>query len=588
MEKKGFFFIIVAFVLLSYILASTYVWVRAIEMEEARYSEAFRVSSMELLFSQITGGRISEFTNISGHYALYRLNHHSISHPVSVPSGVNLASEEQLDGSELENVRLAMRELILYGTASGDYFEDGEAIEYTPEEKLIYSMEGWKAQLNGSLLASGFNLTRFEIEESDFSFTQSGYMEFNISFILHMEIRDARAGSATTLARDYGVNVEMAEEGMVDAYIARESTRQLGISDTEHPTVGKRIFIAPYYEDGYEALCAGDSDNPCYHIADSREGQGWFYGPAVMASDADSINPATTYNYILAGTYEEVTSVENWKDFGAYILTSSPEEGPECGEQFDALNALEYEEDCSDASINPVYEETEHPFIVYPGFDADYFNAEDLGYDQFTGALMPKVLFVSPHSFEEVEAEPELKLDNGAVYNIEGLRDFVLCGYYMPRFDSPSFLHRMFDLQDIFEGSDPAYYNWPQNEWGIETTAAGRWAGGDLVSQSWDEHSRVDTEFFLDTRDTVDGEAEKIKGMHGCKNSIICSMVFGSDIEHVGHFRLSDWARWDRIPSLDEPEPPSEEIYYIDTDSEEAGSDNIGCDNSGQASCEEN
>jgi hypothetical protein len=145
----------------------------------------------------------------------------------------------------------------------------------------------------------------------------------------------------------------------------------------------------------------------------------------------------------------------------------------------------------------------------------------------------------------------------------------------------------MFDIADMFEGSDPLYYDWPQSPWGIETTAAGRWAGGDLVASSWDDHSRLDIEFFLDT-DEVPSDVDMIKGMFGCKNAILCALEFGSDIEHVGHFRISDWARWDR-PSSDEPPPPSDEIYYIDTeDSDEADTDNIGCDNSGQANCDEN
>ncbi|MBN2121956.1 hypothetical protein JW721_02775 [Candidatus Micrarchaeota archaeon] len=578
--KKGFFFVIVAFVLLSYILASTYVWVRAIEMEESRYSEAFRAASVEMLISQVTEGRIAEFTNISSHYALYRLNHHAIFHPVRVPSGVDIHAGGELDGSELANIRLAMRELMLYGRASGDYFEDGQPIEYTGEEKLTYSLEGWKTQLNSSLRASGFELEELEFSEEDFVFNNTGFMKFNVSFMMGIKIADTLAGSATSIARTYNVSMELNAEGMPDAYIARESVRQLHIAD-DNTIVGKRVFMAPYADEGYEALCSGSSSGPCYYVDSGSEGQGWFYGPVVMAADSGDVPGGATYNYILAGTYSQITSADNWKGFGAYIVTSEPEEGPECSEQLETFNALEYDEDCEDVFVNNVYEETERPFVVYENFDIDDFG----GYDSSMGAAAHKVLFVSEYSVEEVGDEPELKLRDVAIYDIEGLRDFVMCGYYMPRPQSPSFLHRMFDLQDMFEDSDPAYNRWPENEWGIETTAAGRWAGGDLVSSSWDDHSRLDIEFFLDTGD-VNSDVDVVRGMFGCKNALLCGMGFGADIENVGHFAISDWARWDRPSS---GETPSDEIYYIDTeDSDDAEADNIGCDNNGRASCYEN
>jgi hypothetical protein len=579
--KKGFFFVIVAFVLLSYILASTYVWVRAIEMEESRYSEAFRAASVEMVLSQVTQGRIAEFTNMSSHYALYRLNHHSIFHPVEVPSGVDIPSGGELDGSELANIRLAMRELMLYGRASGDYFEDGEPIEYTSEEKLVYSFEGWRAQLNSSLLASGFVLEELEFGEEDFVFEQAGFMEFEVGFLMDIGIRDTLAGSATSIARTYDILMELNAEGMPDAYIARESMRQLHIADAEYTIVGKRMFMAPYADEGYEGLCSGGSSGPCYYVDSGSEGQGWFYGPIVMAADAGDVPEEASYGYILAGTYSEITSAENWKGFGAYILTSEPEEGPECSEQLETFNALEYDEECEDVFVNIAYEETERPFVVYDNFDIDDFG----GYDSPMGAAAHKVLFVAEYSVEQISTEPELKLRDVGIYDIEGLRDFVMCGYYMPRPDSPSFLHRMFDLQEMFEDLSPAYTRWPQSEWGIETTAAGRWAGGDLVSSSWDEHSRLDIEFFLD-EEYVSSDVDMVRGMFGCKNALLCGMDFGADINNVGHFRLSDWARWERPSS---GETPSDEIYYVDTaDSEDAETDNIGCDNDGRSSCDEN
>lgn len=584
--KKGFFFVIVAFVLLSYILASTYVWVRAIEMEESRYSEAFRAASVEMVLSQVSEDRVAEFTGICSHYALYRLNHHSIFHPVKAGSGIDISTAETLDGSELENVRLAMEELVLHGSASGDYFEDGVPIEYTSEEKLTYSLDGWRAQLESSLRASGFELGEFGLEEGSFVFEQTGFMKFRLGFELGIGAHDTLPGSATSLARTYGISINMEEEGMVDAYIARESVRQLDIADDEYDIVGKRIFLAPYADEGYEALCSG-GNRPCYYVDSGSEGQGWFYGPVVMAADAGDVPADIAYGYILAGTYSEIISVPNWDGFGAYILTSKPVEGEECSEQSDTFNALEYGDGCEDVFINSVYEETGRPFMVYEGFNIGDFG----GYDSEMGVAAHKLLFVAKYSVEEVGDNPELKVrdEDGnadvAIYDIEGLRDFVMCGYYMPRPESPSFLHRMFDLQEMFEDRDPAYTSWPKSEWGMETTAAGRWAGGDLVSRYWDERSRLDTEFFMEDG-YVNSDVDMVKGMFGCKNALLCGLDFGTEIDNVGHFRISDWARWDRPSS---GETPGDEIYWVDTlESEDDETDNIGCDNYGQASCDEN
>jgi hypothetical protein len=126
-------------------------------------------------------------------------------------------------------------------------------------------MEGWKAQLNSSLRASGFVLSKLDIGESTFAFNQTDYMKFNVSFIMGLQIKDNRSGSATSLSRNNNISVEMDEEGMVDAYIARESDQQMEISDPEYPEytiVGKRIFLTPYWDEGYESLCSGHDSEP--------------------------------------------------------------------------------------------------------------------------------------------------------------------------------------------------------------------------------------------------------------------------------------------------------------------------------------
>lgn len=584
MNRKGFFFIIMAFVLISYILVSTYTWVRAIEMEESRYSEAFRTSSMEMLLAQITEDSIFEFANISGHYAFYRMNHHSIENPVKVPDGIDIASAESLDGSEISNMESIMRGLILEGKASPDYFH-GDGISYTSEEMSTYTFDGWASQLNSSLSTSGFELVEIGIDEESFEFTQTGFTSFLVEFTMSVHIKDKQADSATSVLRTYAIALPIEAQGMVDPYIARESENLNLMEGGEHVLVGKPIFLAPYWEDGFEALCSdGASGGSCYYVDDGEEGQGWFYGPMVSVEDANTIPQNVTYNYILVGNYSDIRALSNHNEFGAYILTNSPTlKGSACSsksDQDDTFNPIEYNGDCDPYIDTGSNSYTERPFMVYEGFElSDGFKGVE--FQPTWGEHIPKLLFVSRANPWEVETDPELKLQDVSIYDIEMLRDFVMCGYYMPRNNSPSFLHRMFDIQDMFDSSSPVYGNWPESEWGFETTAEGTWAGGNIVEASkWDTFSRVDVEFFSEVADTSSNPVQMIKGMPGCKSNLMCNMEFeyDPDLWHVGHFRLSDWAQEDRNDGYND-------IYWIDT--EDGEEDNIGCDNNEVANCEE-
>ncbi len=589
MNRKGFFFIIMAFVLLAYILTSTYFWVRAIEMEESRYSDSFRTSTMEMLLAQVTHESVNDFTNISTRYAFYRLNHHSIENPV-------LLNGDLGDGYDLEteNIKLAMRDLILYGEASADYF-DGEALIYEDGEKLTYSLAGWRSQLNASLAASNFELVSMDIQEDSFEFNQTNFTHFEISFVMNLTINDLNPGSETSIVRTYQVNTPLDATGMVDPYIARQSIElDLTLDDSTPVLVGKKVFMAPEenYPDGFESLCSEDAESGlCYKVGDGDEGQGWFYGPMVDAEDAEDLEIAgdanRSQNYILVGNYSDIVNVPHFGYFGAYILTNDPVEeniqGCSEGRQTETFNPITYDNSTSacDLMLDESDPEaiTNKPFLVDGSFDMDDFEGVNLpGPDD-----AHKVLFIATHTPNEVLDDPESHPKDAGVafYDIEMLRDFVMCGYYLPRNNSPTFLQRMMDIQAMFDSDTPAYDDWPEYEWGIETTTVGRWAGGNIVpeAEQWDQYSRVDVEFFSKVSDDSSNPVQMIKGMPGCKSAIMCSMELGydPDVHHVGHFRLSDWAQQEREDGYDD-------IYWIEIDN--GDEDNIGCDNEDVAGCD--
>ncbi len=589
MNRKGFFFIIMSFVLLAYILTSTYFWVRAIEMEESRYSDSFRISTMEMLLDQVTPATVNHFTNISARYSFYRLNHHSIANPIRLNGHLG-------DGYEVEvkNVGLAMRDLIIDGEASKDYF-NGDALIYSDSDKLTYTLSGWKNQLNASLAASNFELVSLDIDKDSFAFTQTNFTVFNVSFVMGLTIKDLQPGSETSIVRSYNVSLPVDVTGMVDPYIARQSRElDLTLDDGTKVLVGKKVFMAPEeeYPDKFESLCSEHAESgQCYKVGEADEGQGWFYGPMVNTEDALTQGIAgdvnLSQNYILVGTYSEIVALTDFESFGAYVLTNKPIETavPSCpgkSSQTETFNPITYDSSCDavidDSDITAI---TTKPFIVEQGFDISDFNGVNLpGLED-----AHKMLFIATPTPKEVLDDPRSNPKNEyvAMYDIEMFRDFVMCGYYLPRNNSPTYLHRMMDIQPMFDSNNPAYDNWPEYSWGIETTAVGRWAGGNIVPDAdvWDKYSRVDIEFFSKVSDGSSNPVQMIKGMPGCKSAIMSSMELGytPNLHHVGHFRLSDWAQWDR-------EAGYNDIYWIELENGDEG--NIGCDNEDVAGCDIN
>jgi hypothetical protein len=506
-------------------------------MEESRYSESFRTSSMEMLVDQLNEQRVSQMANVMSNYAFYKLDNYSIRNPVE--SGVAGAPDE------FDNIKLAMRELILNGSASGDYFEGtGPGLEYTEEEKQDYTLYGWGTKLNESLSASGFELEQFEIHTDTFNFNQTDYLLYEVNFTMDLIIRDTKAGSSTSMTRTYEVSTLVNATGMVDPYIARES---IGLNLPHNQIAERQLFMAPlvfdydgkdigYAEDypteypptvseemtdAFRSLCSEESGD-CYFMGSGSAGQGWFYGPMVSAEDSEEINnivdTGNSGQYILVGNYSEIIAVADYERFGAYILTNEPTESASvCGsnmDESDTFNAITWiEETECEATLD---ERILQPFVVDDGFDIN---------DYIGDMERHKVLFISRYSTNEVAGDtgdPALKNYNVAFYDVEMFRDFVACGYYLPRSDSPSLLQRMFDISD----EDPMRSG---GLFGIETTVAGQWAGGNYTPE-YDPYSRVEVEFFSQT------EGSRIMGLPGCKNVFFCTESFDSD---VGQFKIS-------------------------------------------------
>ena len=138
------------------------------------------------------------------------------------------------------------------------------------------------------------------------------------------------------------------------------------------------------------------------------------------------------------------------------------------------------------------------------------------------------MLFVNGYSQNEVSNDAEKKNQgNSGIYDIEDIRDFVMCGYYTHNPKAPSYLQRLLD--------DP--YSRNSTEFGIETFVIGEYANESIYHLN----SRLDRELF----DGVDGI--KIRGLPGCKDFSMCSAnpppttgVFAASPAAIDEYGLDD------------------------------------------------
>ena len=204
-RKKGFLFVITVFLILTYMMLSISVWVKALEASERTYSELYKESTVELAIEQLTPAKVANVSDMVMTRAVFRVNDLSKEHPLK---------EGPVD-DEYYYIKNAVYEYAVNGSPSGSNFYD----DYTPDTEGNASLGGWVSTLNASLLAIGVYIDDFEIY--DFSFDQEDYKTLNYSFRMDLSMRDT--SGATSLVRTYEVSNRIPITGLVDPAIARES-----------------------------------------------------------------------------------------------------------------------------------------------------------------------------------------------------------------------------------------------------------------------------------------------------------------------------------------------------------------------------
>jgi hypothetical protein len=491
---KGFLFVITVFLILTYILLSISVWVKSIESSERIFSEFYKESTVELAIEQITPEKVSNVSYQVMSRGLYRIN--ELSSTNTVREGVD---------DELSNLESAMGELLVSGSADEDYFTYGDGLD---EENS--SMNAWVENLNASLLAIGIYIDDYEIY--NFRVSQSDIDLVNYSFDMRLSMRDT--GGKTSVSREYHIENNLSITGLLDPAMFRESSLR-----TDGDQEIRRAFF--FEKDLY--LTPGGID--IRDVSGTLEGgMGYFYGPLVHVDYAIDVAPTNRDRFILVGTFEEITDYHAWEDFGAYIVTSAPSRTPyECGEagtryhEDDTLNPILYTHPvtCSPELNCEAGACTVKPFIVAPAFRITDVPSNCPGLD-FSDSSAKCALFINEYSVQEVLEVPSRKLgtSGSGIFDVEDLRDFVMCGYYTHTENSPSYLQRL--LNNSYERED--------TEFGIETFVIGQYSNDD----AYDAYSRLDREMFTE----LAGRA--VRGMPGCKQYEHCS-----DDPSTGIFRIT-------------------------------------------------
>ena len=486
--KKGFFFVLGVFILLVYVAMSLQAYTRAIGEGGKGYEETIKIATYDIILAELSNETMNEIVDIYSYYAIYKMINHTAEEPLK-------AGKED----ELEHFKEAFRELLQNGESKREHFS-GSPLVYGEDEKVDYTFNGLSSKLKESLEKTGMNLETFNV--SKINIYQTEYNKINVDVVILLNV----SGKGARLDKIYIINRTLEIEGMDDPMVLRW-LRKHGFDNAS-----RQIWFAPY------------APQEAKIITYATHGQGWFYGPLVSAREAnktEKINETERWKYIVVGDYSDFEDLEDegiLDEFGAYILTNSVDTSSSgCQNkqnELNVFNAVFYDpnEGCK-AKMNSEYIKTNKPFAVAPGFSILIANTDGEG--------KPAVLFVNEHTPEEVESsggEDKLNKENrGIVYDVEMLRDEVICGYYFwAPGEAPSFLQR------FLENSENR-----TSEYGIEGFVVGKVFGGDEFSKgsNW---SRIDWEFVSEA------EGIKVRGMPGCKSFEMCS-----ELNFLGNFALT-------------------------------------------------
>ncbi|MCX8198027.1 MAG: hypothetical protein N3F07_02420 [Candidatus Micrarchaeota archaeon] len=526
--SKGFFFTVMALVILSFMLFTVQIWVRALEQSDQRQAQRFKGEATRLALSSISDKSISDFANASAFYATFKLANYSSQ------AGAGLASSQSSDpkNPQTGEVEKAILSLMRNGTTAL-----APPLNYSQEEFEAYTIESWKQKMRSAAAATGFSVSFSE--PYNMKISQKDAWTVGVSFEMDLNISDFE--NTLRQSKKLKANSSFSIVGMPDPFVHRNDMARRGVPSGL--AASKQIFRNPLYR--------FPSDLAPKNAFNGTRGFGWFYG-AVMTdypSSPDDLEQPLSQMILVKNWDENISSYAPL--FGAVVITNLPEyeyynyTDPDTGCQFTArsetkcLNCVTryFSSQPGCAKAPEVRNKTSSPYMATDG------SAWLSRIPQVARQGLRSQRYILIDNPKETPEEALDDADHHHIWDMSAIRDASICGFYVESPLAPSFFQRM--LAQAGVSSDAGSL---RSDYGIESFLVGRWAGGSDDASNGGQHQRLtklDWVFYSTYPPQTEALTPRIKGMMGCKSKDMCSSNDPNQIG-VGFFRLrnEDVARY--------------------------------------------
>jgi hypothetical protein len=613
---KGFFFTVLALVLLSFIFISLQLWAQAQTQAEARAAERFRAEALQTALKIVDAQTVVKYSNASVVYALQKLATAIEDHPNPLVAGMKYykgPKVEYPDGTYYLNA--SIYELMRWGNTSGYlvmyngmelkdsrgwYFNDttnpaAQNLTYSQDE-MKYSFSSFFNITSEAVRSLGYEVSWGEIE--GFALNQTDRWTMRLTMTVPMNFSD-REGRISINKRIF-VNLSIPIDGLTDPSIARADIRHrpdfqictnnqlppinvIGIRNRPHRNI--------YRVEEYNMPQDASAKLKARGIA----GLGWFFGPVTDQDNNSFSYTSPTHNlsrinYYIYKTSDPQAAITQSAYFGGIILIAAP--SMERTEYDEVRNGVSChytnstETNClfclfhqtSNDSRCPTVEDhiinetiPLNPYIPWVQVENDPTSGIPLNYH----LGLPELLISNDinatdlcgSSFNATNlactaSTTPIGLNakyaniraNTKIWDLTGPRDMAICGFYVASPFGPSYSQRFTYFWG--QAQNGKYSTLDQ---GIESFVVGQWAGGgeDICAKeqgsSIESYSRLDYHFY--NFSGLECLGPFIKGMPGCKNYIDCQSR-GPLENATGRFAFSNYT------SSPSPDPNDPSIRY--------------------------
>ncbi|MDE1798044.1 MAG: hypothetical protein KGH63_01400 [Candidatus Micrarchaeota archaeon] len=355
--RKGFFFTVLALVLVSFMFISIQLWAQDQQVSEQRQAERFRLEALQTSLALINNDSLNRFANASMLHAIFNLSGSLEEHPNGAalpcaigPSDTSCSVQSPPrgpypDGTYYVNTSIA--ELMQNGTTSGHIYPNPGGscgpgpsfypavhgancnLTYSPDERK-YLLSNYFNQTTRAAALLGYNLTWGPVEH--FVFNQTGTWTLGLHFSVNATLTD-RTGTVN-ITKHLDARVVMDVNGLTDPLILRsdQAYRTPAIQGIAIDAFGSRPHRVVYHVPDYNTPADANASVILNRVPAGPgaprtvEGLGWFFGPVTskdntsFTSTTDPVYNTTSIGAFIYKTGDDAKAVQMSAYFGAVLL----------------------------------------------------------------------------------------------------------------------------------------------------------------------------------------------------------------------------------------------------------------------------